>query len=55
VRAIIIGRDRIMVAAGCELQERVSRSEVRGNTFAGEFILVAAGMRGASARCEVRV
>jgi hypothetical protein len=49
VRAIIFGRDWIMVAAGCELRERESRSEVRANTFAG----VATRVRGASARREV--
>jgi hypothetical protein len=33
----------------------VSRSEVQVNTFAGEFISVATGVQGASARREVRV
>jgi hypothetical protein len=55
VRAIIFDRDRIMVAEGCELRERVSRSDVRSNTFAGEFIPVAAGVRGSSACREVQV
>jgi hypothetical protein len=50
VRAIIFGRDRIMVGRGASY-ERESRSEVRANTFAG----VAARVRGASARHEVRV
>jgi hypothetical protein len=30
VRAIILVRDRIMVAAGCEVRARVTRCEVRG-------------------------
>jgi hypothetical protein len=47
-------RDWIMVAAGLELRARVTRSESQANTFFGVFILVAAGVRGASASCEVR-
>jgi hypothetical protein len=43
-----------MVAAGFELRARVTRSESRVNTFSRVFILVAAGVQGASPSREVR-